>query len=72
MLTSGGWLGELLSLFDCVQEEQQQSVLEGVLVDGEFTQAVRDSAQKLRTLVEKLLNILELLLSLTFISIFTQ
>lgn len=59
-------------MLDCVQEEQQQSVLGGVLVDGEFTQAVRDSAQKLRTLVEKLLYILELLLSLTFISIFTQ
>ncbi|TNN02012.1 hypothetical protein fugu_009499 [Takifugu bimaculatus] len=55
-----------------LEEEQQQSVLEGVLLDGEFTQAVRDSAQKLRTLVEKLLNILELLLSLTFIGIFTQ
>lgn len=72
MFTSGGWSGELLSLFDCVQEEQQQSVLEGIVLDGEFTQAVRDSAQKLRTLVENLLNILELLLSLTFISIFTQ
>lgn len=72
MLTSGGWSGELLSLFDCVQEEQQQSVLEGIVLDGEFTQAVRDSAQKLRTLVENLLNILELLLSLAFISIFTQ
>lgn len=72
MLPSGGWSGELLSLFDCVQEEEQQSVLEGVLLDGEFTQAVRDSAQKLRTLVEKLLNILELLLSLTFVGIFTQ
>lgn len=55
-----------------MQEEQQQSVLEGVLLDGEFTQAVRDSAQKLRTLVEKVLNILELLLSFTFIGIFTQ
>lgn len=72
MLNSGGWLGELLSLFDRVQEEQQQSVVEGVLVDGEFTQAVHDSTQKLRTLVEKILNILKLLLSLTFISIFIQ
>lgn len=55
-----------------MQEEQQQSVLEGLVLDGEFTRAVRDSAQKLRTLVERLLNILELVLSLAFVSIFTQ
>lgn len=55
-----------------MQEEQQESVPGGVLVGGEFRQAVVDGAQKIRSLVEKLLNILRLLLSLTFISIFTQ
>lgn len=57
---------------DLLQEQQQQSVLGGALLDQEFTQAVRGSFQKLRTTVEQLLNVLQLLLSLTFITIFTQ
>lgn len=44
----------------------------GVLLVGEFTQALRGSAQKLRKLVEKMISVLQLLLSFTFISIFTQ
>lgn len=64
-------MGALL-LCVCVQEEQQESVVGGVLLVGEFTQALRGSAQKLRKLVEKMISVLRLLLSFTFISIFTQ
>lgn len=56
----------------CVQEQQQQSVLGGGLQVGAFTQTLRSSAQRLRNLLEKLLSVLQLLLSFTFISIFTQ
>lgn len=44
---------------------------EGLQV-GEFTHRLHASAQTLRNLVEKLLNVLQLLLSFTFISIFAQ
>lgn len=37
-----------------------------------FTQAVKESLRKLTTPVEQLLNVLQLLSSLTFISIFVQ
>jgi len=47
-------------------------VLDGALLDQEFTEAVRKSLLKLRTMMEQLLNVLQLLLSFTFISIFTQ
>lgn len=57
---------------DLLQEQQQQSVLGGALLDQEFTQAVRGSFQKLTTIMEQLLNVLQLLLSFTFITIFTQ
>ncbi|KAI9532446.1 hypothetical protein NQZ68_031969 [Dissostichus eleginoides] len=55
-----------------LQEVQQQEVLGGVLMEEEFTEAVRGSFRKLRRNVEQLLSILKLLLSFTFISIFTQ
>nr|XP_046255957.1 E3 ubiquitin-protein ligase DCST1 isoform X4 [Scatophagus argus] len=55
-----------------LQEQQQQSVFGGALLDQEFTQAVRGSFQKLTASFEKLLNALQLLLSFTFITIFTQ
>lgn len=71
MLTCG-WLGALPFLCGCVQEEQQESVVGGGLQVGEFTQTLRASAQRLRNLLEKLLNVLQLLLSFTFISIFIQ
>ncbi|XP_044062730.1 E3 ubiquitin-protein ligase DCST1 isoform X2 [Siniperca chuatsi] len=55
-----------------LQEQQQQSVLGGSLLDQEFTQAVRGSFQKLTTTIKQLLNVLQLLQSFTFITIFTQ
>lgn len=55
-----------------VQEDQQQSVLGGAVPDQEFTQAVRASFQNLSATVEQLLNVLQMLLSITFITIFTQ
>lgn len=57
---------------DLLQEQQQQAVLIGAVMDQDFTQAVRDSFKKLTTTMEQLLNILQLLLSFTFITIFTQ
>ncbi|CAF95169.1 unnamed protein product [Tetraodon nigroviridis] len=55
-----------------LEEERQESVPGGGALVGEFTQVLRGSAQKLRNLVEKLLSVLQLLLSFTFISIFIQ
>ncbi|XP_070767838.1 LOW QUALITY PROTEIN: E3 ubiquitin-protein ligase DCST1, partial [Enoplosus armatus] len=55
-----------------LQEQQQRSVLGGALLDQEFTQAVKGSFQKLTTAMKQLLNFLQLLLSFTFITIFTQ
>ncbi|XP_034410140.1 E3 ubiquitin-protein ligase DCST1 [Cyclopterus lumpus] len=52
--------------------QQQQAVLEGALLDEEFTQAVRGSFLKLTAVMEELLSLLQLLLSFTFISIFTH
>lgn len=55
-----------------MQEQQQQSVLEGGLQVGEFTRNLRASAQRLKNVVEKLLGVLQFLLSFTFIGVFTQ
>ncbi|XP_041798172.1 E3 ubiquitin-protein ligase DCST1 [Chelmon rostratus] len=55
-----------------LEERQQRSVLGGALLDQDFTRAVRGSFQKLTATVNQLLNILQLLLSFTFITIFTQ
>ncbi|XP_039973275.1 E3 ubiquitin-protein ligase DCST1 [Xiphias gladius] len=55
-----------------LQEKRQQAVLGGALMDQEFTQSVRGSFQKLATTMEQLLDVLQLLLSFTFITIFTQ
>ncbi|XP_074510482.1 E3 ubiquitin-protein ligase DCST1 isoform X1 [Sebastes fasciatus] len=55
-----------------MQEQQQQEVLGGVLLDQDFTQAVRGSFKRLTTTMEQLLYVLQLLLSFTFITIFTQ
>ena len=57
---------------DLLQEQQQQAVLGGALLDGEFTQAVRDSFSKVTATMKQLLDVLQLLLSFTFITIFTQ
>ncbi|XP_042345922.1 E3 ubiquitin-protein ligase DCST1 [Plectropomus leopardus] len=51
---------------------QQQEVLGGAVLDQEFTEAVRGSFQTLKANMEQLLNVLQLLLSFTFITIFTQ
>ncbi|XP_041844616.1 E3 ubiquitin-protein ligase DCST1 isoform X2 [Melanotaenia boesemani] len=55
-----------------LQEQEQQSVLDGALVDQEFTQAVRKSFLSLNATMKQLLNHLQTILSFTFISVFTQ
>ncbi|XP_035463794.2 E3 ubiquitin-protein ligase DCST1 isoform X5 [Scophthalmus maximus] len=55
-----------------LQQQQQQPGLVGVVVDEQFTQSVTRSFQKLTTVMEKLLDVLQLLLSFTFISLFTS
>ncbi|KAM9353586.1 E3 ubiquitin-protein ligase DCST1 [Symphorus nematophorus] len=55
-----------------LQEQQQQSVVGGALLDQEFTQAIQGSFKKLTTNLKQLLNVLQLLLSFTFITIFIQ
>ncbi|XP_012712131.2 E3 ubiquitin-protein ligase DCST1 [Fundulus heteroclitus] len=55
-----------------VQEEEQQPVLDGVLLDQAFTQAVRRSFQNLTRTMEQVMNVLQLLLSFTFITVFIQ
>ncbi|KAF3692473.1 E3 ubiquitin-protein ligase DCST1 [Channa argus] len=54
-----------------VQEEQQQAVLGEAVID-DFTQTVRESFKNVTTKMEQVLNIFNLLLSFTFITIFTQ
>ncbi|XP_070690872.1 E3 ubiquitin-protein ligase DCST1 [Pempheris klunzingeri] len=55
-----------------LQERQQRSALGGAVMDQEFTLAVRGSFQKLTSTMKQLLDVLQLLLSFTFITIFTQ
>nr|XP_029137772.1 E3 ubiquitin-protein ligase DCST1 [Labrus bergylta] len=55
-----------------LQEQQQQAVLGGAVLEEEFTRAVRGNFQKLNRTVRRLLDVLQLLLSLTFITIFPQ
>ncbi|XP_058504243.1 E3 ubiquitin-protein ligase DCST1 isoform X1 [Solea solea] len=55
-----------------VQEQQQRSVLSGPVMDQEFTQTVRGSLQKLNAVMKEVLDVLQLLLSFTFITIFTR
>ncbi|XP_059195935.1 E3 ubiquitin-protein ligase DCST1 isoform X2 [Centropristis striata] len=55
-----------------LQEAQQQEVLGGALLEEEFTQAVRGSFRRLRENMQALRDVLQLLLSFTFITVFTQ
>ncbi|XP_024114110.1 E3 ubiquitin-protein ligase DCST1 isoform X1 [Oryzias melastigma] len=55
-----------------VQEEQQQSVLEGAQLDQNFTQAIKVSFLGLMRTTTQMMNVLQMLLSFTFISIFIQ
>lgn len=55
-----------------VEEQQQQAVLDGDLPGDEFTQAVKRSFQDLTATMEQVFNVLQLLLSFTFITMFTQ
>ncbi|XP_030606486.1 E3 ubiquitin-protein ligase DCST1 [Archocentrus centrarchus] len=55
-----------------VEEEEQQPVLGGAPVDQTFTDTVKASFQKLTSTTGRVLDILQLLLSFTFIIIFTQ
>lgn len=54
-------------LCDLLQEQQQQEVL-----DKDFSEEVEASLQELRGVVDQLLDVLQLLLSFTFVTIFTQ
>ncbi|XP_068586055.1 E3 ubiquitin-protein ligase DCST1 [Cebidichthys violaceus] len=55
-----------------LQEHQQQEVLDGALLDQDFTEAVRGSFMRLKTTMEEVMKVLQLLLSFTFITFFTQ
>ncbi|XP_030014244.1 E3 ubiquitin-protein ligase DCST1 [Sphaeramia orbicularis] len=56
-----------------LQEEEQQSVLGGgVLLEHEFTEAVKESFKQLTTTMESVMNLLQLLKSFTFLTIFIQ
>lgn len=52
---------------DLLQEQQQQEVL-----DEDFSEEVGASLRELRGVVDQLLDVLQLLLSFTFVTIFTQ
>uniref|UniRef100_A0A3P9CL19 DC-STAMP domain containing 1 n=1 Tax=Maylandia zebra TaxID=106582 RepID=A0A3P9CL19_9CICH len=53
-------------------EEEEQPALSEALLDQQFTNAVKTSFQKLTSTTGRVLNILQMLLSLTFITFFTQ
>ncbi|XP_020566185.1 E3 ubiquitin-protein ligase DCST1 isoform X1 [Oryzias latipes] len=55
-----------------VQEEQQQSLLDGAQLDQNFTQAIKESFLGLMKTTTQILSVLQILLSLTFITIFIQ
>nr|XP_020474373.1 DC-STAMP domain-containing protein 1 [Monopterus albus] len=57
---------------ELVLQEQQHAVLGGALMDQEFTQCVTASFQKLTTTMGQAVNVLQLLLSFTFVTIFIQ
>ncbi|XP_023126280.2 E3 ubiquitin-protein ligase DCST1 isoform X2 [Amphiprion ocellaris] len=55
-----------------VQEHEEQGVLDGALPADNFTQAVKRSFNDLTAAMEQVFNVLQLLLSFTFITMFTQ
>ncbi|KAM8870302.1 E3 ubiquitin-protein ligase DCST1 [Spinachia spinachia] len=55
-----------------LKEQQQQAVLDGALLEEEFTEAVKGSFLRLTETMKLLKEVLQLLLSFTFISIFSQ
>nr|XP_057909297.1 E3 ubiquitin-protein ligase DCST1 [Doryrhamphus excisus] len=55
-----------------ILEEPQHDVLEGQILDHEFTHSVQSSFQRLTAWMGTLLDVLNLLMSFTFISVFTQ
>ncbi|XP_014825159.1 PREDICTED: DC-STAMP domain-containing protein 1 isoform X2 [Poecilia mexicana] len=55
-----------------VQEEQQQSVLDGVPLDRVFTEAVRESFQRLTKRMDQGVKVLQMVLSFTFVTVFIQ
>uniref|UniRef100_A0A3P9KLM1 DC-STAMP domain containing 1 n=1 Tax=Oryzias latipes TaxID=8090 RepID=A0A3P9KLM1_ORYLA len=56
--------------FSTKLEEQQQSLLEGAQLDQNFTQAIKESFLGLMKTTTQMLSVLQILLSLTFITIF--
>ncbi|KAM3873552.1 E3 ubiquitin-protein ligase DCST1 [Diretmus argenteus] len=55
---------------DVVLQGEQQSVLADSVLQDEYSQALRTSFQEVKSVMEKILDILQLLLSFTFITIF--
>ncbi|XP_008296867.1 DC-STAMP domain-containing protein 1 [Stegastes partitus] len=53
-------------------QQQQQPVLDGALPDDGFTQAIKKSFKNLVAAMEQVFSVLQLLLSFTFITMFTQ
>ncbi|XP_016893533.1 E3 ubiquitin-protein ligase DCST1 isoform X2 [Cynoglossus semilaevis] len=66
-MLSGEFSSQLL-----VEEQQQRSVLGGAVLDQEFSVSVSRSFQKLSSVMAQILDLLQLLLSFTFISIFSR
>ncbi|XP_037532435.1 E3 ubiquitin-protein ligase DCST1 [Nematolebias whitei] len=55
-----------------LQEQHQQSVLDGSVLDQNFTQAVKQSFLTLTKTMDSILDILQMILSFTFITVFIQ
>lgn len=55
-----------------LQEQHQQSVLEGTVLDQNFTRAVKQSFLTLTKTMDSILDILQMTLSFTFITVFIQ
>ncbi|XP_061649922.1 E3 ubiquitin-protein ligase DCST1 isoform X2 [Phyllopteryx taeniolatus] len=55
-----------------VKERQRQAALDGELVDGDFTRGIQTSFRQLEARTRQLLDILQLLVSFAFMSLFTQ
>ncbi|MED6289053.1 hypothetical protein CHARACLAT_032385, partial [Characodon lateralis] len=57
---------------EVVLQQEEQSVLDGVLLNQTFTQVIKESFLNLTRTMGQVMNILQLLLSFTFITVFIQ
>ncbi|XP_061699642.1 E3 ubiquitin-protein ligase DCST1 isoform X2 [Syngnathoides biaculeatus] len=55
-----------------VEERQRQAALDGELVDGDFTRGIRASFRRVEARTRQLLDVLRLVVSFAFVSLFTQ